>query len=280
MSRGPPRHHDRRCARRCGRMGVQCAVPEHPHAVVAVIPALLAAARSGNRPSTARRRRQPLNRAPSRSSGAPPGLADNALALDRRRRPGTKPVWIVVAASTPGGRAPRRPSRARRARRPGRLGRPAGRRCSSPGVAATGLAEADNRLRRHPVGDSDRQGDVRGFPQPGRLGDIYVEVDRTHDPPAAITWVRACAGVEPDAKPVEHRVLDDGHGQLAVLLGWPRRLGKAASLVSVAANSSGMPLVSPVLKRLGAMAMARMPRLPRSWAMVNTMPTTPNLAVA
>ena len=62
--------------------------------------------------------------------------------------------------------------------------------------------------------------------------------------------------------------------------GRPNRLGKAASLVRVAANSSGMPSVRPVANRLGAMAMARMPRLPRSRAMVNTMPTMPDLAAA
>src|SRR5688500_15569801 len=60
--------------------------------------------------------------------------------------------------------------------------------------------------------------------------------------------------------------------------GRPMRFGKAASLVRAAANSSGIPCVMPVAKRLGAMARARIPRLPRSRAMVRAMPAMPALA--
>ena len=45
--------------------------------------------------------------------------------------------------------------------------------------------------------------------------------------------------------------------------GRPIRFGKAASLVNASANSFGMSLVMPVEKRLGAIAMTRMPRLPK-----------------
>ena len=72
--------------------------------------------------------------------------------------------------------------------------------------------------------------------------------------------------VQSQALPVEHRVLDDGDASFAYSSGRPRRLGNAASLVSTLANSSGMPSVSPVANRLGAMASTRMPMLPRSRA--------------
>ncbi|CNJ15108.1 Uncharacterised protein [Mycobacterium tuberculosis] len=65
---------------------------------------------------------------------------------------------------------------------------------------------------------------------------------------------------------------------LAYSSGRPSRLGKAASLVNAEANSSGMPLVSPVANRLGAMASTRMPRDPKSRAMVRHMPAMPALA--
>jgi hypothetical protein len=64
----------------------------------------------------------------------------------------------------------------------------------------------------------------------------------------------------------------------AYSLGRPIRLGNAASLVSVSANSSGMLAVRPVLNRLGAIDSTRMPRLPRSRAIVRVIPAMPALA--
>ena len=49
-------------------------------------------------------------------------------------------------------------------------------------------------------------------------------------------------------------------------------------MVSETANSSGMPLVSPVANRLGAIASTRMPSEPRSRAIVRLMPAIPALA--
>src|SRR5271155_815066 len=65
---------------------------------------------------------------------------------------------------------------------------------------------------------------------------------------------------------------------LAYSSGRPSRFGNAASLVSAVAYSSGMPLVSPVANRLGAIANTRMPSDPRSRAMVRHMPAMPALA--
>jgi hypothetical protein len=57
--------------------------------------------------------------------------------------------------------------------------------------------------------------------------------------------------------------------------GRPSRFGNAASLVNAFANSSGMPSVSPVANRLGAMASARIPLLPMSRAIVRHIPAMP-----
>jgi hypothetical protein len=56
------------------------------------------------------------------------------------------------------------------------------------------------------------------------------------------------------------------------------RLGKAASRVSCAAISSGIRCVMPVAKRLGAIAITRIPRLPRSRAIVRHIPAMPAFA--
>src|SRR5271154_330908 len=65
---------------------------------------------------------------------------------------------------------------------------------------------------------------------------------------------------------------------LAYSFGLPMRLGNAASLVSTCANSSGIAAVIPVLNRLGAIDSTRMPRLPRSRAMVRVIPAMPAFA--
>ncbi len=56
------------------------------------------------------------------------------------------------------------------------------------------------------------------------------------------------------------------------------RCGKAASFVMLSELSTGMPAVRPVANKLGAMVMQRMPKLPRSRAIVNVIAEMPPFA--
>ena len=297
IARDPGQGERRRT--RCGRrVGVHRAVAQHADAVVGVVPALLDHGQAPAHGLPDPDGEVVLDRVKVLHQGARrqllPDLGLCGLARRDHRRVGQAQRVVLGAVA--------HPEVVDRDEDPAAPGVPVGLGAASgtgemlgevtARVARSRLGEADDRVSRHLVGDGDREARAAGSSRPAASVTSTLEVDRAHGAfPTSRSVGRRLTAAPPlyfGAKrwPASRRMqqpLSIGFStmataSLAYSSGRPMRLGNAASLVSTSANSSGIPLVMPVLNRLGAMARTRMPRLPRSRAIVSVMPAIPALA--